>query len=266
MTIVTNINLIFPLNLNTVQETPVWIAILVFGIPFFGGAFLYFYKTRHARLWRKGIFPEKLKPKEDHFLEAYLALGARMITLDYKASKQKITFINQYFSRYFKFANYNFSDSIVFSFRHPIQTRTVTNWLKTHLPTEGGRAQVLYFLTGLATVSGQMADKELAFLKQIAQEMELKPSHLTQILSIFASYEQQKKQQTEPKVKTRSFSYEILGISADADLASVKKAYRQLVKLHHPDHFVDATTAQKKMAEEKFIEIQRAYEEICSHF
>ncbi|MFA7273275.1 MAG: DnaJ domain-containing protein [Crocinitomicaceae bacterium] len=253
-----------PLNFNSTADLPTYVVLLAFGIPFFGGLILYFYKTRHARSWRKGIFPASLKPNEDNFLEAYLALGARLMIIDYPSSKGKVQFINQYFNRYFKFANYNFSDSLVFSFRYPIQTKSVTDWMKAHLKTEGQRSQVVYFLTGLAMVRGGLNRKELDFLKQINHDLDLKPSNLTQILSIFAAYHQNR-EQTETKQRPsdrKKYAYDILNVSKDASQAEIKKAYRKLAKIHHPDHFATASLSQQKMAAEKFMEIQRAYEEL----
>ena len=250
------------LNLNSTADLPTYIVLLAFGLPFLGGISLYFYKTRHARSWRKGVFPISLKPNEDNFLEAYLALGARLMIIDYPSSKGKIQFINQYFNRYFKFANYNFSDSLVFSFRHPIQTKTVTDWMKMHLKTERQRSQVVYFLTGLAMVRGSLNQKELVFLNHINAELDLKPSNLTQILSIFATYQQNRKQTgaKQPSPNNKKYAFEILNVSMDTSQEEIKKAYRKLAKIHHPDHFATGSLSQQKMAAEKFIEIQRAYE------
>jgi molecular chaperone DnaJ len=50
--------------------------------------------------------------------------------------------------------------------------------------------------------------------------------------------------------------YEILGIKKDAELADVKKAYRQLAMRYHPDRVEEK---EKKAAEEKFKEISEAY-------
>jgi len=50
--------------------------------------------------------------------------------------------------------------------------------------------------------------------------------------------------------------YEILGVSRNATPEEIKKAYRQLVKKWHPDRHQE----NKQIAEEKFKEIQEAYE------
>ena len=48
--------------------------------------------------------------------------------------------------------------------------------------------------------------------------------------------------------------YEILGVDKKASSAEIKKAYRKLVKKYHPD------VNKESGAEEKFKEIQEAYE------
>lgn len=49
--------------------------------------------------------------------------------------------------------------------------------------------------------------------------------------------------------------YEVLGIGRDASAADIKKAFRKLARVHHPD-----VAANKATAEEKFKEINEAYE------
>ena len=50
--------------------------------------------------------------------------------------------------------------------------------------------------------------------------------------------------------------YEVLGVSKSADADAIKKAYRKLAKKYHPD----ANPDNKEEAEEKFKEVQEAYE------
>ena len=42
--------------------------------------------------------------------------------------------------------------------------------------------------------------------------------------------------------------WSILGVEADADLATIKSAYRRLMLVHHPDHGGDPAVARKIMA------------------
>jgi len=52
-------------------------------------------------------------------------------------------------------------------------------------------------------------------------------------------------------------AHEILGVAFDADPGEVKDAYREMVKEHHPD------VSDAPNAEEKFLNIRRAYEEMA---
>lgn len=54
--------------------------------------------------------------------------------------------------------------------------------------------------------------------------------------------------------------YSILGISPNASDEEVKKAYRKLSRIYHPDANID--NPNKEQAEEKFKQVQQAYEQI----
>lgn len=54
--------------------------------------------------------------------------------------------------------------------------------------------------------------------------------------------------------------YQILGVSRDASEEEIKKAYRALSRKYHPD--ANVNNPNKEQAEEKFKEIQRAYQDI----
>ena len=54
-------------------------------------------------------------------------------------------------------------------------------------------------------------------------------------------------------------AFEVLGLKSGADRQTVHQAYRALVKTCHPDLFEDPE--QRKLAQQKLIELNRAYEE-----
>ncbi|XOV67171.1 MAG: DnaJ family molecular chaperone [Fluviicola sp.] len=253
---------------ETANKYPVWAIALIFFVPFGGGLLFYFYKTRHARLWRQGIYPPKLKLNEDNLLEAYLSLGSLLILLDYQNSKDKTKFINEYFYKYFRNATYNFGDSLLFSMRHPMQIESVVSWMKKNLKTEGERSQVVYFLTGLGMLDGTLSRRELQFLEIINRKLELPQSNLERIISIFKNHYAYQKENSKNKKKTvgndnneQSRRYAmILHLKETPTADSLKQSYRKLVKQHHPDRFNQASEAQQLLATEKFQQIQEAYD------
>ena len=54
--------------------------------------------------------------------------------------------------------------------------------------------------------------------------------------------------------------YSVLGVSRDASDEEIKKAYRKLSRKYHPD--ANINNPNKEQAEEKFKEVQQAYEQI----
>ena len=54
--------------------------------------------------------------------------------------------------------------------------------------------------------------------------------------------------------------YSVLGVSQDASDEEIKKAYRRLSRKYHPD--ANINNPDKDKAEEKFKEVQQAYDQI----
>ncbi|MGB0405092.1 MAG: molecular chaperone DnaJ [Fusobacterium sp.] len=54
--------------------------------------------------------------------------------------------------------------------------------------------------------------------------------------------------------------YDLLGVSKNASDSEIKKAYRKLAMKYHPDKFSNASEKEKKEAENKFKEINEAYQ------
>lgn len=247
---------------DSLYDIPAYYIAIIFFTPIALGLFFLIRSKRFDKQWKAGLFPEKYKFKPDHLLEAYLSLAALIIQLQKTEKGQKIVFVNSYFNRYFKKSNYDFSDSLSFCFSHPVKTESVTNWLKTHITDRVERTHIIYFLVGITMIDGKISLQDKKFLAIINSQLELNLSDLERIIAMYASYQKQKEQ--EPKGQPKQNIYNqaeiILGVKSNATLDEIKKAYRRMVKLHHPDKFQHAGSEQIKIAEEKFIQIQNAYE------
>ncbi len=73
--------------------------------------------------------------------------------------------------------------------------------------------------------------------------------------------EQQEKARTDRRFSKRD-PYEILGVEKGAALNEVKAAYRKLALKYHPDKVNHLGDEFKVLAEQKFKEIQEAYQEL----
>ncbi len=63
-------------------------------------------------------------------------------------------------------------------------------------------------------------------------------------------------------LKTADKYYEMLGLTRGATLSEVRKAYRDLARTHHPDRVSHLGEEYRKIAEEKFKEINEAHQMI----
>ncbi|GAB5418913.1 MAG: hypothetical protein Crog4KO_01060 [Crocinitomicaceae bacterium] len=105
--------------------------------------------------------------------------------------------------------------------------------------------------------------------------MELPLSELKKIIATHKQHlnREEAERQTRQREKKRTYqkrvkpsksaldlAMEVLGVEANSDSDTIKKAYRKLVKQHHPDRFHGEAIAIQEAANARFIEIQKAYE------
>ncbi len=178
-----------------------------------------------------------------------LSLCSIVIKADGQVSQRELDYVRQYFiSTYGK----EKANAIFKTFNEVIKKREVSaericTYLNQRTRHEV-RLQLLHFLFGIAQSDGQASAAEINKLKQIATYLRIGNYDFESIKAMF--------------VKDADNAYKILEISKSASDDEVKKAYRAMAKKYHPDRVVTEDEAIKKGAEEKFKQVQKAYETI----
>ncbi|MGB2152682.1 MAG: TerB family tellurite resistance protein [Flavobacteriaceae bacterium] len=178
-----------------------------------------------------------------------LALAAMVIKADNKVEEKELRFVRNYF-----IANYgaDYASTIFSKFNTEIKKEVqdlskIARLFVTSTPYNT-RLQIVHFLFGIANADGSVSRLELNKIQQIAVALGIRRMDIESVKAMF--------------VQQAGNAYKILEIDSNATDAEVKKAYRTMAKKHHPDKLNTADQALKKGAQEKFQQIQAAYEKI----
>lgn len=178
-----------------------------------------------------------------------LSLCSIIIKADGQVSQRELDYVRQYFlSTYGK----EKANAIFRTFNEVIKKREISaqricSYLVQRTRYEV-RLQLLHFLFGIAQADGQVSQAEIAKLRELAGYLNVGQYDFESIMAMF--------------IRSADNAYKILEVDKNATDEEVKKAYRNMAKKYHPDRVVTEDEAIKKGAEEKFKEVQKAYETI----
>jgi len=119
--------------------------------------------------------------------------------------------------------------------------------------------QFMGFFIQLSFVDGEVSKSEELILQKIAEALEFDPNIYH---AIFEQFEKMM-QNIQPKANIAD-AYKLLGVNAEDDIDTVKKAYRKLIREYHPDIIKSQGKDEAYMQEAtaKTQEINQAYEMI----
>lgn len=178
-----------------------------------------------------------------------LSLCSLVIKADGKVSQQELDYVRRYFLQTYgkERANAIFRTFNEVIKKREISAQRICSYLNTHTRYEV-RLQLVHFLFGIAQADGQVSKAEVAKLREIAGYLRVGATDFESIMAMF--------------VRSADTAYTILEIERSATDEEVKKAYRAMAKKYHPDRVNTQDEAIRRGAEEKFKEVQKAYETI----
>jgi len=178
-----------------------------------------------------------------------LILAAVVIKTDGKIDKRELDFVRSSFVGMYgkERANKAFKLFSGIIKKNDISTRQVCLQIRQHM-THASRLQLLHFLFNIAKADGSVSQAEMEVIRKISGYLYINNNDFESIKAMFYD--------------SSSNAYKILEINKNASNEEVKKAYRRLVKKHHPDKLRHLGDELVKGAEDKFRKIQTAYEQI----
>jgi len=197
-----------------------------------------------ARHYRQGA----QNTQSGDFEISLLILASVVIKSDGNIDKRELDYVRIHFTRMYgeeRAKNaFKLFKSII---KGDVSTRQVCMQIRQNT-THASRLQLIHFLFGIAKADGQVNEHEVHSIHTISNYLYISSHDFESIKAMF--------------FESTDASYTILEITKSATDSEVKKAYRKLVKKHHPDKLQHLGEEHIKGAMDKFRQIQGAYENI----
>ncbi len=182
------------------------------------------------------------------FAASLLVLTAAVMKADGKVLKSELNYVKQFYIRQFGEAKTKQQlRALKDLLEKPLDIRQISHEIRYQMQYHS-RLQLLHYLFGIAEADDQISDSELNLIHRIAGFLGINNADFESIKAMF--------------VKNTGADYKILEVTPDASNDELKKAYRKMAKKYHPDKVNHLGADVRKQAEEKFRQVQLAYENI----
>jgi DnaJ like chaperone protein len=208
------------------------------GQPQQGGRTTYSTRTQQQPQTQSGDFEVSL-----------LILASIVIKADGKQDQRELDFVRQQFVNMYgkERANAAFALFKNINKQNNISTRQVCLQIK-QMMDHPSRLQLMHFLFGIAKADGIVTEDEVKQIYTIAGYLGISSRDYESIKAMFYN--------------SSNNAYKVLEITKSASVDEIKKAYRSMAKKYHPDKVIHLGKEHQKGAEEKFRQVQAAYEQI----
>jgi DnaJ like chaperone protein len=182
------------------------------------------------------------------FASALLVLSAAVMKADNRLLKSELDFIREFYTKQFGSAAAAQHIGVLKELlQKDIPVREVCEQIRYYME-HPMRLQLLYYLFGIAKADGDVDKHEIQIIETIAQHLGLNAKDYESLKAMH--------------YKDTESAYKILEIESSVTDDEVKKAYRKMAMKYHPDKVRGLGEQHEKAANEKFIKVQEAYEQI----
>ena len=186
--------------------------------------------------------------QRNSFMVSLLVLCSAVIRADGRTHPSELSFVRDFLRRNFGESSVEEGMKILDSLNNQeINVYSVGTQIASNM-NYSQRQQLFHYLVQLAAADNNFCAKEKSVLESIAAAILLNSSDAASIIAMF--------------YKDSASAYTVLEISPSATDDEVKAAYRKMAMKHHPDKVATLGPEVQKAAEEKFRQIQEAYEAI----
>jgi DnaJ like chaperone protein len=179
------------------------------------------------------------------FRASLLILAAAIMKADGRQKKSELEFVKAFFLQ-------NFGQET--TMRYLVVFRDI---LKQEIPVESvcqqiranmdlhSRLQLVHFLFGISAADGQFHPLEVEAIEKISANLGINQYDFISLKNMF--------------VKDNDSAYRILEVEPNATEDQIKKAFRAMALKYHPDRVSHLGEEFRKAAEEKFQQVNQAY-------
>ncbi len=191
---------------------------------------------------------ERPQTQPGDFEVSLLVLASVVIKADGIQDQREMDFVRQYFVNMYGTERANHAFKLFKGInQQQIPVRQVCIQIQ-QMMDHPSRLQLLHFLFGIAKADGMVTDNEVTQIYTISGYLGISSRDFESIKAMFYN--------------SSDNAYKILEITKDATVDEIKAAYRTMAKKYHPDKVMHLGEEHRKGAEEKFRQVQEAYEKL----
>jgi len=192
--------------------------------------------------------PNRPQTQSGDFGVSLLILSAAVMNSDKQVLKSELDYVKEFYKRQFGQAKAeNYISMLRELLQKEIDLREVCLQIKMYMD-HASRLQLIHYLFGLSKSDGHVHPDEVQTIKNIANWLGISVVDYESIQAMF--------------VKSAESAYKILEITPQATDEEVRKAYKRMAIKHHPDKVEHLGEDVQKAANEKFKEVNSAYDQI----